>query len=252
MDTLARVERRLAGGLERLFRSRVLGAAALGTTLASLVLVFGVASDEMYGVSHGINLIAYWHIGIAMAAALALTVTFAGSVVYLSTGREFWERIAFGSGELGFLFVTLTLVTGSVWARVIWNTWWEWSDVRLVTFLIIWFIYAGYLIVRTGGSDTQRLRRLASVYAIVGFVTVPISYVSTRLWTARFHAPSMGNPDADATITTSALLVSMLAMVALYVYLLGSRVRVATLADRVEAARTRRGSETYNPADASD
>lgn len=225
--------------LQRLFRSSLLGYLALVSGTASIVLVFGYASDSMYGLSHGINLLAYWHIALAWIAAVALTVTFVGCVLYLWRGTKFWEYLAHASGEIGFLFVTLTLVTGSVWGRVIWNTWWEWTDIRLVTFLIVWFIYAGYLLIYSGAGRSPKISKFASVYGVVGFVTIPITYASTRLFTPTFHATTMGSADADATITTSALLVTILATTLLYLYLVGSRVRLHELTERVEALTER-------------
>lgn len=236
--------------LRRLFRSSVPGYLTLLFGLASIALVFGHASSSMYGVDHGINLIAYWHVPLALVGGIALTVTFLGCVLYLLTGTQFWERLAHASGELGFVFATLTLVTGSAWGRVIWNTWWDWSDVRLVTFLFVWFIYAGYLLLYTGGGGSNQISRLASVYGVVGFITVPISYASTRLWTARLHSPSVGNPDAEAAISASVLLVSMVAIVFLYLYLLGSRVRVHELTGRINTMKNRVRTETYKPSEA--
>ncbi|AXR77451.1 cytochrome c biogenesis protein [Natrarchaeobaculum sulfurireducens] len=242
-------ERKTIALFRRLFRSSLSGYVALLTGLVSIGLVFGYASDSMYGVDHGINLIAYWHVPLALVGGLALTVTFAGCVLYLVTGTRFWEHLAHASGELGFIFATLTLVTGSAWGRVIWNTWWDWSDIRLVTFLFVWFIYAGYLIIYSGAGAGARVSRLASVYGVVGFVTVPISYASTRLWTARLHAPSVGNPDAEAAISAEVLLVSLVAILFLYVYLLGSRVRLHELTTRIDAMKTRHKRETYKSAE---
>ncbi|NGM70694.1 cytochrome c biogenesis protein CcsA [Natronolimnobius sp. AArcel1] len=232
--------------LRRVFQSRIPAVGTLAFGLVSLGLIFGYASDSMYGVDHGINLIAYWHIPLALVGGLALTVTFLGCVLYLVTGTRFWERLAHGSAELGFIFATLTLVTGSAWGRVIWNTWWDWSDIRLVTFLFVWFIYAGYLIIYSSAGGTAKVSRLASVYGVVGFITVPISYASTRLWTARLHAPSIGNPDAEAAISAEVLVVSLLALLFLYIYFLGSRIRMRELSARVNAAKTRMRRETYN------
>ncbi|AFZ74267.1 cytochrome c biogenesis protein [Natronobacterium gregoryi] len=238
-------EGRTIGFLRWVFRSSVPGYLTLILGLASIGLVFGHASKSMYGVSHGINLIAYWHVPLALVGGLALTVTFAGCVLYLVTGTRFWEQLAHGSAELGFVFATLTLVTGSAWGRVIWNTWWDWSDIRLVTFLFVWFIYAGYLIIYSSGDRGGRVSRLASVYGVVGFITVPISYASTRLWTARLHAPSMGNPDAEAAITASVLFVSLFAVLFLYVSLLGVRVHLHELTTRIDSLKNRTRTETY-------
>ncbi|WP_336133920.1 cytochrome c biogenesis protein [Natronomonas amylolytica] len=244
---MASRERFVIGLLRRGFRSSLPGYLAILLGIASLGLVFGYASDSMYGISHGINLVAYWHIPMAIIGGLALTVTFLGCVLYLVSGTRFWERLAHASGEIGFVFATLTLVTGSAWGRIIWNTWWDWSDIRLVTFLFVWFIYAGYLLIYSGTGGSGRVSRLASVYGVVGFITVPISYASTRLWTTRLHAPSIGNPDTEAAITASVLFVSLLAVFFLYVALLGSRVRLYELGDRIDSLKRRNWTETHKP-----
>ncbi|THE64728.1 ABC transporter permease [Salinadaptatus halalkaliphilus] len=243
-------EQRVIGACRRLFSSSIPGYLTLVFGLGSIALIFGYASASMYGVDHGINLVAYWHVPLALVGGVALTVTFLGCVTYLLTGTRFWEHVGHASGEIGFIFATLTLITGSAWGRVIWNTWWDWSDIRLVTFLFVWFIYAGYLLIYSSAGGSGRVSRLASVYGVVGFVTVPISYASTRLWTARLHAPSIGNPDAEAAISGEVLLVSLLALFFLYLYLLGSRVRLHSLASRIDAVKHRRQRETYKPTEA--
>ncbi len=240
-------ERRVISAIKLLFHNRLLGAFTLVTGLASIGLIFGVASDDMYGIAHPINLIAYWHVPLAIVGGLALTVTFLGCVLYLLTSTRFWERLAYGSAELGFIFATLTLITGSVWGRIIWNTWWDWSDIRLVTFLFVWFVYAGYLIIYSGAGSTDRVSRLASVYGIVGFITVPISYASTRLWAVSLHSPSIGNPDAEAAITGEVLLISTIAILGLYLFLLGSRIRLQEIDHRLSRLKNRQRMETQKP-----
>ena len=89
----------------------------------SFVLVFGYASKTMYGIEHGGNLLAYWHIALAWVASAALGTTFVGSVLFLRYRGRFWSRLAHSAGELGFLFATLTLLLGSAWGKVIWNSW---------------------------------------------------------------------------------------------------------------------------------
>ena len=241
MSILGRIEQSVIPLLKWLFRSRALGYLTLLTGVASLGSVFGMASSSMYGVSSQINLIAYWHIGLATAAAGALTITFLGCVLYLATETDFWEHLAHSSGEVGFLFVTLTLITGSVWGRVIWNSWWEWTDIRLVTFLVVWFIYAGYLLIYSTAGRSGGIGRLASVYGVIGFVTVPISYLSTRLWTPTFHETTLANPDTQATITVPALLLSIAALSVLYLYLVASRVQLRELSGRLQTVQQRDG-----------
>ena len=206
------------------------GAFLFGTL--SFVLVFGHASKTMYGIEHGGNLLAYWHIALAWVASAALGTTFVGSVLFLRYRGRFWSRLAHSAGELGFLFATLTLLLGSAWGKVIWNSWWEWTDVRLVTFLIVWFIYAGYLVV-SSATDPNTGDRYTAVYGVVGFVTVPISYASTRLWTPTFHETTIGNPEVSANIDPPTLLVTFVAATLLYVYLLGVRIQVHEVEDRL-------------------
>lgn len=224
------------GRLIRLFHwvmwSRTVKWGTLVAGVVSMVLVFGVASDTMYGIEHGANLIAYWHIAMAWTSALALSATFVGSGLYLRYGGRFWNRLAHSAGEIGFLLATLTLATGSIWGRVVWNSWWEWTDVRLVTFLIVWLIYAGYLIVYASTENTGD-ERFAAVYGVVGFVTVPISYTATRLWTPTFHETTIANSEVSANIDPLALVVSIVAVTLLYTYLMALRIELHELEDRV-------------------
>ncbi|WP_253741617.1 cytochrome c biogenesis protein [Halorientalis sp. IM1011] len=232
MSTLTSTLSRLIRVADWLMWSRVVRWGTLVTGLLSMGLVFGYASDTMYGIEHGANLIAYWHVPMAWVAALALSVTFLGSGLYLRYGGRFWNRLAHSAGEIGFLFATLTLLTGSIWGRVVWNSWWEWTDVRLVTFLIVWFIYAGYLLVY-GATDRTSDERYAAVYGVLGFITVPISYLSTRLWTPTFHETTLANPEVSANIDPLTLGVSFVAATLLYGYLMALRMELHELTDRV-------------------
>jgi len=235
----ARIVGRVTGILHRVTRSRAVKWGTLLFGTLSLALVFGVASKTMYGVEHGGNLLAYWHIALAWVAAAALGTTFVGSALYLRYRGQFWSRLAHSAGELGFLFATLTLLLGSAWGKIIWNSWWEWTDVRLVTFLIVWFIYAGYLMV-SSATDPDTGDRYAAVYGVVGFVTVPISYASTRLWTPTFHETTMGNAQVSANIDPTTLVVTVVAASFLYAYLLGLRIRVHEVEDRIRRLHTER------------
>lgn len=222
-------------------QSSVVKWAAFVFGVGSLLLVFGTASEVMYGIDHPANLLAYYHIALAWVGALALSTTFVASVLHLRFRGRYWNRVAHSAGELGFVFATLTLLTGSLWARVIWNAWWEWTDVRLVTFLLVWFVYAGYLIVYTT-TERGPDEKYAAIYGIVGFLTVPLSYVSTRLWVPTFHRTTLGNPQVNANIDPVALVVSLLALTFLYLYLMGIRVRIHEVEDKIQyrAATSRR------------
>lgn len=212
----------------------VLGLATLLLGLASIVLVFGFTSDRMYGVSNPVNLVAYWHISLAWTSCLALLATFLGSVLFLWTRERVWNLVAHSAGEVGFLFLTGALVTGSTWGSVIWNVWWSWSDIRLVTLFIAWIVYAGYLVVFSATRDGAG--RFAATYGVVGFVTIPLSFVSTRIWNPQLHNPTLGSTSSGTVIEPLTLVVSILAVTCLGVYLFTARFRLHRVRDELLGA----------------
>ncbi len=121
----------------------------------------------------------YYHLSVAMWAFAAFFVNCITSICYLKTKKSKYDCIAVASGEIGLLFATLTLITGMVWGKNSWNVWWTW-DPRLTTTLILWFIYAGYLTIRT--MPTSKAPSMAAVVGIIGFIDVPLVFFSARLW----------------------------------------------------------------------
>src|SRR3712207_6747329 len=115
----------------------------------------------------------YVHLPVAWNAYLAFFVVFVASIVYLGRRGPWWDWLARASAEVGLLFTTLVLITGSLWARPIWGTWWSW-DARLTTTLMLWFIYVGYLMLRSYVADEQRAARFSAILGIIGFLDVPI------------------------------------------------------------------------------
>ncbi|MDP2726619.1 MAG: cytochrome c biogenesis protein CcsA, partial [Dehalococcoidia bacterium] len=97
----------------------------------------------------------YFHVPSAWIAFLAFFVTCLSGILYLRTRDFRWDFVAVSSAEIGVVFTTAALVTGSIWARPIWGSWWTW-DPRLTTTLVLWFIYVGYLILRGNVDDPSR------------------------------------------------------------------------------------------------
>jgi heme exporter protein C len=181
----------------------------------------------------------YFHVAAAwIALGLGFTVVFALSIAYLATGRLGLDRVAAASAEIGVVFTTITLVTGPLWAKPVWGVYWTWEP-RLTTTLVLWFIYVGYLLLRSLAGDGQRRARLAAVYGIVGWVDVPIVFfaiwwwrtVHPRLLTSQGMAldPRMG----------AVLALSLVAFTLLYLYLLLLRADIEGLSARVRALRFR-------------
>ncbi len=123
----------------------------------------------------------YYHLPMSWWAMVSFFLVFAGSLAYLFTRSPKWDRLAGASAEIGVLLATLALITGSLWARPIWNTWWTW-DPRLTTTLIMWFVYAAYLLLRSAEAGGARGPMVRAVLGVVAFLDVPLVFYSARMW----------------------------------------------------------------------
>src|SRR5436309_13494248 len=123
----------------------------------------------------------YFHLPSAILGMLSLGIVALGGIMYLWKKDERWDWIARAAAELGTVFLTFALITGSIWGRTTWGTWWTW-DARLTTTLILWFIYIGYLMLRSYMGRTPASARAGAVLAIIGLIDVPIIYESVNWW----------------------------------------------------------------------
>jgi len=124
----------------------------------------------------------YFHVGTAFAAFLAFFLVFVAGIAYLWKKVVFWDQLAVASVEAGLVFTTIVLTTGPIWARPVWNTWFPWGDPRVTTTLVLWFIYVAYLVLRSSLPEAERKYKLCAVFGIVGFLDVPIVWMSIRWW----------------------------------------------------------------------
>lgn len=125
--------------------------------------------------------ILYFHVGAAWVGFFAFFVTFAAGIMYLIKRTFVWDNLANSSVEIGLTFMTMVLVTGSIWGKPTWNTWWTWSP-RLTISAIGWLMYVGYLMLRSAIDNPARRARFASVYGIIAFLSVPINFMAIRWW----------------------------------------------------------------------
>jgi heme exporter protein C len=123
----------------------------------------------------------YVHLPPAWWALISFFVTFAASIAYLRGRKPFWDHLARAGTEVGLVLATLTLVSGSIWARRSWGVWWTW-DPRLTTTLIMCFVYAGCLALRGLDLPEQRKGTLCAAVGIAAFLDVPLVFASARLW----------------------------------------------------------------------
>ncbi|MBI2865450.1 MAG: cytochrome c biogenesis protein CcsA [Chloroflexi bacterium] len=180
----------------------------------------------------------YFHVPSAWVAFLSFGVVFVGSIGYLWKRKRSLDILACSAAEIGVVFTTLVLITGPIWGKFAWGTWWTW-DPRLTTTLILWLIYVSYLMLRGSIPEPSRRARVSAVLGIVGFVDVPIVYMAIRWWRT-IHPLVFGNPDPNSgldPIMLRAFMVSLTAFTFLFVYLLLQRLALEKSRDAVEELR---------------
>jgi heme exporter protein C len=175
----------------------------------------------------------YLHVPAAWVAFLAFFLVAVASGVYLWLRDVRLDRFAESSAEVGVVFTTVVLITGPLWARPIWGTFWAWWDVRLVSTLFLWFIYVSYLVLR-GAIDSPPLRaRYSAVLGILGAFLIPFIHLSVYLFATMHPMPIVGKP-SKPSLPNEMLLTLMLSLTAftlLYFAFLRSRYALATERD---------------------
>jgi heme exporter protein C len=211
-------------------------ASALLLTLATGMVFFYAPTEAVMGL---VQKVFYFHTATAWVGMLSFTVSLGAGIAYLRTGNRRWDLVVLASVEIGMVFMLIAIIMGSIWARPIWNTWWTW-DPRLTTVTIMELIYAAYLMLRQGIEDPDRRARFGAVYVILGFVSVPLTFFSIRIFRT-IHPVVIGGSDPQATgsfdMTARMLqtfLTSLVVFSLIYVDVLWHRIRLGELADKVE------------------
>ncbi len=189
---------------------------------AVYMIFFYAPTERVMGI---VQKIFYFHLPLAFMAFLSYFVAFVSGVLYLVKKDIKWDIIGSASVEIGVVFKTLVLITGSLWARPIWNTWWTW-DPRLTSSLILWLIYVAYIILRMSVEQAERRATFCAVMAIVGFIDVPIVFLSARLWRT-IHPVVIKSKSIDMEpAMISVLAISMAAFLLFWITLIRIRSRV--------------------------
>lgn len=228
--------RRAALAPDRLgLAARILGGVTALAFLAMLYMALIYAPTEL--TQGPAQRIFYIHIASAIITYVAYAVTCLASIGYLWRRDERWDMLARSSAEVGLLLNTILLLNGAIWGKAIWGTWWSW-DARLTSTLILWFIYAGYLMLRAYGGNTPQIARSAAVVAIIGVIDIPIINQSVRWWRTLHPAPIVEreNPALPAEML-QAMFVALLAFLLLYAFLTVQRFRVEQLSAQVGQLR---------------
>ncbi len=215
---------------------------SLVLVLAATGMVFFYApTEEVMGL---VQKVFYFHVASAWVGMLGFGVALVAGIAYLRTANPKWDQIELAAVEVGIVYLLITIIVGSIWAKPIWNTWWTW-DPRLTTATVMELVYAAYLMLRAGIEDTERRARFAAVYTILGFISVPLTFLSIRIFRT-IHPVVIGSGDPTATGTFAmtpkmlqTFMFSLFVFSVLFVDLIWHRIRLGRLADTVEQLKLR-------------
>jgi heme exporter protein C len=201
-----------------------------------LYRIFMVLPDEAN--QGAIYRIIYFHVPAAITAMVGFFVAMVMSALYLITRNLKFDSVAAAVTEVGVVFAAVNLVTGSIWARVIWGIWWTW-DARLTSMLICWLLYAGYLMLRRATDEPTQRARLSAVLSIFSFVDVIIVWKSIEWWRTQHPAPvlSIRNGGGMAPGMESPLWWNVLAMALVATCLILLRMRQEGIRRELDALR---------------
>ncbi|MBO9345040.1 MAG: cytochrome c biogenesis protein CcsA [Chloroflexi bacterium] len=195
MEGVLSTQASAAQGQSRESLTRALGVAAAVMLAVALVMVFVIAPPGDVRSGGEAQRIFYFHLSSAWIGFGAWLVTAFCGVRYLQTRDLQWDRRAHASAEIGVLFITMTLLSGMLWGRPTWNAWWTW-DFKLTLSALQFLMYLAYLMLRGGLENVNQRARFASVYGIVGALTVPLNFLVSRVLQS-IH-PAVFGPSVNA------------------------------------------------------
>jgi heme exporter protein C len=197
--------------------------------IAGAAIFFYAPTDFLQG---PVQRIFYLHVSSAIAAYGCFAVVLVSGVIYLRNESQVADRFARAGALVGLVFTTVTLVMGMLWAKPIWGAYWVW-DARLTSTLVLWTIYAGYLLVRRLAEPGRQGARLAAVVGIFGFIDVPVVHFSVTWWRTQHPGPIIVN-DALPAQMLGTFLFTMLCTLVFAGVLIVIRYRIETLIDERE------------------
>jgi heme exporter protein C len=209
----------------------------------ALVIVFVIAPPGDVRSGGQAQRIFYFHFSSAMIGFGAWIVTAVCGICYLKTRDLKWDRRAHASAEIGVLFIVLVLLSGMLWGRPTWNAWWTW-DFKLTLSALQFLMYVAYLMLRSGIENPEQRARFASVYGIIGSLTVPLNFLVSRVLQS-IH-PAVFGPSVNAAQQgdfgvsadrTVILLFCLVTFTLIYIFLFRSRVALLEREDALAARK---------------
>ncbi|MCY7379932.1 MAG: cytochrome c biogenesis protein CcsA [Gemmatimonadaceae bacterium] len=207
-------------------------AAVLAVVAAYARVIWFTPAEATQGLAQKIY---YLHLPAALNAYIAFAVVAVTSVVYLWLKDPRADRLAESSAEVGLLFTTVVLTTGPIWGKPVWGTWWTW-DARLTLTLFLWFIYAGYLVLRGAVTEPGMRARYSAVLGILGALLIPFIHMSVYLFRTLHPMPIVLKPDRPS-LPPEMLQTLMLSFAAFFfTYVVLTRARFGLAVQRAELA----------------
>ncbi len=209
----------------------------LAAAVVALWAAFLYAPTER--IEGDVQRILYMHVPAAMTMYVAYGLVFLSSVLYLVRRDSRWDELGAAAAEVGTVFATTVLVTGPIWAKKVWGTYWVW-DARLTSMLLLWLIFCAYLMLRAYGGEREQVARYCAVIGIIGFADLPIIHYSVQWWRTLHPEPkvmtqgSVGGGMEPSMLLALAL--GTLAALMLFAVLLRLRLRLERAERRVEVA----------------
>lgn len=213
---------------------KILDVASIIVLVISTYLALVFAPTE--AVMGDVQRVFYFHIGTAWVGLVGFVLAAGTGIAYLVTKDMKWDRLEVAAVEVSTIFFFITIVLGSIWARPAWNTWWTW-DPRLTTAAVTELIYIAFFMLRQGIEDPERRARFGAVYAILGGLSAPITFMVIRLFRT-IHPIVVGSGQGEKLPLTAdmrvAFFFAIFAFTVIFIDLMWHRIRLGSLEEKVE------------------
>lgn len=208
--------------------------------LSILLLIAGTLMVFLYApierVMGAVQKVFYFHVATAWVGMIGFIIAAIVAIIYLITKDLKWDTINVAAVEISLVFFFIAIVLGPIWARPAWGTWWTWEP-RLTTAAILEMIYLAYLLLRQGIEDPERRARFGAVYTIFGGLSVPLTFLSIRLFRT-IHPVIIGAGGSEKMNMTDDMVITMLFNIAafsvIFITLFWHRIRLGQFAEKVE------------------
>lgn len=201
--------------------------------VAFLMAMFYAPVEKVMG---EVQRVFYFHVATAWVGMLGFIIAAGVAVIYLRTQDLKWDIVGLSAVEISLVFFLIAIILGSIWARPAWGTWWTWEP-RLTTAAILEMVYLAYLLLRQGIEDPERRARFGAVYTLLGGLSVPLTFVSIRIFRT-IHPVVIGGGGSEKMSMTGSMVVTMLFSIAVFslvfITMFWHRIRLGQFADKVE------------------